>query len=130
MLASDLEDMEDELKQIDKTIEEKIEEPVDDLDKAAYEIPETDEGFVKILKERFGHDSFKEGQLEAIKIILTKKQNALVVLATGEGKSLIYQYTTLFFPGLVLIVTPLIALMTDQLNKLPEFLPGGSINSQ
>ena len=47
-----------------------------------------------MLKERFGHDSFKEGQLEAIKIILEKKENALVVLATGGGKSLIYQFTT------------------------------------
>lgn len=45
--------------------------------------------------------------------MLEKKQNALVVLATGGGKSLIYQFTTLFMPGLVLIVTPLIALMTD-----------------
>jgi len=37
----------------------------------------------------------------------------LVVLATGGGKSLIYQFITLFMPGLILIVTPLIALMTD-----------------
>jgi len=48
------------------------------------------------LKAKFGHESFKEGQLEAIKIILERKQNALVVLATGGGKSLIYQFTTLF----------------------------------
>lgn len=68
--------------------------------------------------------------MEAIKIILEEKRNALVVLATGGGKSLIYQFTTLFSSGLVLIVTPLIALMTDQLNKLPDFLPGASINSQ
>lgn len=52
------------------------------------------------------------------------------MLATGGGKSLVYQYVSMFQPGLILIVTPLIALMTDQLNKLPEFLPGGSINSQ
>ena len=56
--------------------------------------------------------------------------NALVVLATGGGKSLVYQYSTQFMPGLVLVVTPLIALMTDQLGKLPSFMPGACINSQ
>jgi ATP-dependent DNA helicase Q4 len=85
--------MEKELKQIDDAIQENIPELTDD-DRAAYEIPKTDEGYLKVLKERFGHDSFKEGQLEAIKIILEKKENALVVLATGGGKSLIYQFTT------------------------------------
>jgi superfamily II DNA helicase RecQ len=45
---------------------------------------------LKILRERFGHEEFKDGQLEAIKILLEKKDNALVVLATGGGKSLIY----------------------------------------
>jgi len=85
--------MEKELKQIDDAIQENKPEVTDD-DKAAYEIPITDEGYLKVLKERFGHDSFKEGQLEAIKIILEKKDNALVVLATGGGKSLIYQFTT------------------------------------
>lgn len=95
-----------------------------------YEIPETDEEFLAILKERFGHSEFKEGQLEAIKVMLYEKRNTLVVLATGGGKSLIYQFTTLFMPGLVLVVTPLIALMTDQLGKLPDFIPGAAINSQ
>ena len=55
-----------------------------------YEIPETDEEFLAILKERFGHSEFKEGQLEAIKVMLYEKRNTLVVLATGGGKSLIY----------------------------------------
>lgn len=45
--------------------------------------------------------------------MLEEKRNVLVVLATGGGKSLVYQFTTLFMPGLVLVVTPLIALMTD-----------------
>jgi ATP-dependent DNA helicase RecQ len=54
----------------------------------------------------------------------------LVVLATGGGKSLVYQYASMFQPGLILVITPLISLMTDQLNKLPEFIPGAAINSQ
>jgi ATP-dependent DNA helicase RecQ len=78
-----------------------------------YQIPETDEGFRTILREKFGHADFKEGQLAAIKVMLRDKKNVLVVLATGGGKSLVYQFTTLFVPGLILVVTPLIALMTD-----------------
>jgi ATP-dependent DNA helicase RecQ len=65
-----------------------------------------------------------------LKILLEKKDNALVVLATGGGKSLVYQYASMFLGGLVLIVTPLISLMTDQLNKLPSFMPGAALNSQ
>jgi len=127
MLVADFEEMKDELKEADNIAKVVVEEDLDDA--AAYAIPTSDEGYYKVLKEKFGHDTFKEGQLEAIKIILEVDRNALVVLATGGGKSLIYQFTTLFIPGLVLIVTPLIALMTDQLGKLPDFLPGAAINS-
>jgi len=62
--------------------------------------------------------------------LLEKKQNALVVLATGGGKSLVYQYMSMFVPGLILVITPLISLMTDQLQKLPSFIPGAAVNSQ
>lgn len=92
-------------------------------------LPDTDEGYSEILYQRFGHESFKEGQLEALKILLENRQNALVVLATGGGKSLVYQYASMFQQGLILVVTPLISLMTDQLNKLPSFIPGAAINS-
>jgi len=60
--------MMDELKQIDEEIED-VEVDINDLDKAAYEVPDTDEGYLKILKERFGHDTFLPGQLDAIKIL-------------------------------------------------------------
>lgn len=52
------------------------------------------------------------------------------MLATGGGKSLCYQFACRFLPGLVLVVTPLISLMTDQLQKLPDFIPGAALNSQ
>lgn len=52
------------------------------------------------------------------------------MLATGGGKSLIYQFVSLFVPGLILVVSPLIALMNDQIQKLPKFMPGALINSQ
>ena len=129
MLCDNIDKMHDELKRIDEHVLEDVEVDINDLDKAAYAVPETDEGYRKILKERFGHDDFLEGQLDAIKILVAKRKNALVVLATGGGKSLIYQFTTQFMPGLILVVTPLISLMTDQLSKLPDFMPGACINS-
>ena len=125
--------MHGELKKIDEELKEEESEPVPeviDFDRALYSsLPKTDEEYRKILEERFGHPFFKEGQLEAIKILLVKKENCLVVLATGGGKSLVYQYVTMFLRGLVLLVTPLISLMTDQLGKLADFIPGAAINS-
>ena len=108
---------------------EEIEDVILD-DSANYKVPESDDGYYTVLKERFGHEEFKEGQLKAVKLILEQKKNALVVLATGGGKSLCYQYVTQFLEGLVLVVTPLISLMTDQLQKLPDFVPGAALNSQ
>ena len=93
MLVEGLDEMMDELRKIDDKVDD-IEVDINDLDKAAYAVPDTDDGYRKILKERFGHDEFLEGQLDAIKILTQKKKNALVVLATGGGKSLIYQFTT------------------------------------
>ena len=128
MLCSGFDVLEKELKEIDTIMEDEEVDP-NDIDKAAYSIPTTDDGYRQILRERFGHEEFKDGQLEAIKILLEEKKSSLVVLATGGGKSLIYQFVSQFLPGLVLCVTPLLALMTDQLTKLPDFIPGASINS-
>ena len=133
-LLGDEEEVEEELKKIDeevKSMASEDEEAKDaDFDMPLYKkVPDTDEGYRQILEDRFGHKQFKEGQLEALKILLEKKQNALVVLATGGGKSLVYQYASMFQAGLILVITPLISLMTDQLNKLPEFIPGAAINS-
>ena len=61
----------------------------DDDDGPNYKITD-DQGYRDVLKEKFGHTEFRDGQMTAIKIILEKKQNALVVLATGGGKSLCY----------------------------------------
>ena len=100
-LLGDEEEVQEELKKIDievKSQESEEEELKDvDFDRPLYKkVPENDEGYRKILEERFGHKEFKEGQLEALKILLEKKQNALVVLATGGGKSLVYQYASMF----------------------------------
>ena len=70
-----------------------------------------------LLRDRFGHDDFRRGQWEPIKALLDGR-DALVVMPTGSGKSLIYQLTALASPGLTVVVSPLIALMKDQKDKL------------
>lgn len=82
-----------------------------------------------ILKQYFGHDSFRAGQLEIIEQVL-EGQDAFVLMPTGGGKSLTYQLPALMLPGLTVVVSPLIALMQDQVDRLRENgLPATFINS-
>ena len=71
----------------------------------------------EVLIERFGHRDFQKGQWEPIKAAM-EGHDALVVMPTGSGKSLIYQLPALMISGLTLVVSPLIALMKDQQDKL------------
>jgi ATP-dependent DNA helicase RecQ len=71
----------------------------------------------RLLAERFGHDDFQKGQWEPISAVLSGR-DALVVMPTGSGKSLVYQLPALMLPGLTVVVSPLIALMKDQQDKL------------
>src|SRR6185369_17625936 len=70
-----------------------------------------------LLKERFGFDDFRPGQREVIDA-LTTHGRALAVFPTGGGKSICYQLPALAFDGLTLVVSPLIALMKDQIDFL------------
>ncbi len=71
------------------------------------------------LKEVFGFDAFREGQEAIIEQIL-KGNSALAVFPTGSGKSLCYQLPALLLEGLTIVVSPLIALMKDQVDFLLE----------
>ena len=72
---------------------------------------------LEILQSRFQLPSFREGQLPIINAVLAG-QDVVAVMPTGGGKSLCYQLPALVLPGLTLVVSPLIALMKDQVDGL------------
>ena len=65
------------------------------------------------LKQVYGHDTFREFQKEIITDILNK-DDVIVVLPTGGGKSLLYQFPTTYSNKTTIVISPLISLMNDQ----------------
>ncbi len=72
---------------------------------------------LQALRDHFGHDAFRAGQEPVIRALLDGR-SALAVFPTGGGKSLCYQLPALLLDGLTLVVSPLIALMKDQVDAL------------
>ena len=72
---------------------------------------------IETLKRHFGHDDFRPLQEEAVDAIL-QKRDVLMILPTGGGKSLCYQLPTLMMEGVTVVVSPLLALMHDQVTAL------------
>jgi ATP-dependent DNA helicase RecQ len=81
-------------------------------------------------KKIWGYDDFRPPQGEIIKSLLDKK-DALIVMPTGGGKSICFQLPALLQTGLTLIISPLVALMENQVQELQELqLPAALIHSQ
>ncbi len=89
----------------------------------------TVEKIEQALKQYFGHESFRAGQREIIEYALAG-YDAFVLMPTGGGKSLIYQLPALLKPGLTVVISPLIALMQDQVDRMKaNGLPASFVNS-
>ncbi len=94
----------------------------------------TDRQLIQLAKQclhkNFGFADFRPGQLDIVLSIL-KKQNTLAILPTGGGKSICFQVPGLIFPGLSIIISPLISLMKDQVDHLlAKNISATFINSQ
>jgi len=82
---------------------------------AAYMASLTDP--LALLKQRFGFNTFRPGQCDVITALL-KGRSAAAIFPTGSGKSICYQLPALMLPGLTLVISPLLALMKDQIDGL------------
>ena len=70
-----------------------------------------------VLEQVFGFSEFRPGQLEVIEAVL-EGRDCIAVMPTGAGKSLTYQLPARMLPGTVLVISPLISLMKDQVDGL------------
>ncbi|NXS06771.1 WRN helicase, partial [Neodrepanis coruscans] len=96
----------------DEGIEEEEEEHFDPL------LPVPGESHITCLKTYFGHSSFKPVQWKVINSLLEDRRDNLVVMATGYGKSLCYQFPPVYTGQTGVVICPLISLMEDQVLQL------------
>jgi ATP-dependent DNA helicase RecQ len=83
-----------------------------------------------LLKQYWGHDRFRPPQQEIIATLIAQK-DALIIMATGGGKSICFQIPALVQPGLTIVVSPLIALMEDQVQALRDRqIPAAGLHNQ
>ncbi|MFW5702745.1 MAG: RecQ family ATP-dependent DNA helicase [Candidatus Dojkabacteria bacterium] len=80
---------------------------------------EVEEKLTRILQKHWGFPSFRSGQLEIIEAIVSGR-DVLAILTTGGGKSICYQVAGLYLGGTTIVISPLIALMQDQVDSLKK----------
>jgi ATP-dependent DNA helicase RecQ len=113
LLESRLEDLyEEELRDLEAETAagEPLGEPTDDPER-----------LTAALKRVFGYDAFRDGQLEVL-VPLMRGESVLGMMPTGAGKSICFQLPAALLPGATVVISPLIALMKDQVEGLPPSL--------
>jgi ATP-dependent DNA helicase RecQ len=90
----------------------------------------TDKQYLETLQHYFGFNTFRDGQIESIKALM-EEGSVLCIHPTGFGKSLLYQLPSTLLDGLTIVISPLLALMRDQLEHLNNRfnIPAAAINS-
>ena len=90
---------------------------------------EAPDEIAEALRRFFGHADFRAGQRGPVEAVLSGR-DAVVVMPTGSGKSICYQLAAMLLPGTTLVVSPLIALMKDQVDALARRgVPAAFLNS-
>ncbi|HYF27653.1 MAG TPA: RecQ family ATP-dependent DNA helicase [Baekduia sp.] len=85
-----------------------------------------DDDIRRSARERFGYGELRPGQLEAVRSVL-EGRDTLAIMATGSGKSAIYQIAATLLPGPTIVVSPLIALQRDQVEAAEDADTGGAV---
>lgn len=80
--------------------------------------PSFEEKARQILQDQFGLESFRLGQLDILRSVCESRKDSLALMPTGGGKSLCFQLPAFYHPGIVLVISPLVSLMRDQVQAL------------
>ncbi|XP_076875860.1 bifunctional 3'-5' exonuclease/ATP-dependent helicase WRN isoform X2 [Brachyhypopomus gauderio] len=106
----------DELPSVTEDEDEDIEEDEEEVFDPS--LPQPTPEMIKCLKMYFGHHNFKPVQWKVIQSVFDQRRDNLVVMATGYGKSLCFQFPPVFSDNISVVISPLIALMEDQVMQL------------
>lgn len=84
------------------------------------EIENKTDVYLDVLKSKFSHYSFRKKQLDIIRAVIEEKRDVCVIMASGAGKSLCFQFPAVYTNGITLVICPLISLMKAQVLALDK----------